>query len=69
MVTIETPRRIVLLNTLYFLLLMKTIKFMTTFSSSSVSSVTIACGIRVNQKVYLNPEDKSEDYFFHSVHA
>ena len=32
--TMEIPRRIILLNTLYFLLLMKVIKFMTAFNHS-----------------------------------
>ena len=42
--TMEIPRRIILLNTLYFLLLMKVIKFMTTFSHScTIRYITTAC--------------------------
>ena len=66
--TMETPRRIVLLNSLYFLLLMKVIKFMTTFSTSyPIRYVITAYIIIINHRLYLNPKDKPEEYVPYTV--
>lgn len=63
--TMEIPRRIVLLNTLYFPLLMKVIKFMTTFSHScTIRYIPTACYSIIR---YVLTQNKPEEYVPHTV--